>query len=689
MNELDKKINRYFPGKVVRKDLTKMLKSNAIVPSYVLEYLLGQYCATDDEETIKSGIELIKNILSKHYVHREESELIKSMIKEKGSHKIIDKITANLNDKKGVYEVVFSNLGLKKVEIHSDFIKKHPKLLVGGVWCLIDMQYVPASEDPNASPWVIDGVKPIQLSSFDLDEYIEARKAFTLDEWIDFIIQSIGLNPEFLSKRKKMLHLVRLISFCERNYNLIELGPKGTGKSHIFSEFSPHGILISGGEVTVPKLFVNNQNGRIGLVGYWDVVAFDEFAGKDKRIDKSLVDIMKNYLANKTFSRGIEQLGAEASMAYLGNTKHSLAYMLKHEDLFAELPDKYYDTAFLDRLHFYIPGWEIDTLRSELFTDGYGFVVDYLAEVLKHLRTADYSHQFTNYFTLDPSIATRDKDAILKTYSGLIKILFPSGECNKEESKEILKFAIEGRKRVKNQLLIIDETFSDVDFSFYDNETKEKISVKTLEELQYPQLIIKKKAKSFSELKEEQSTLPFQEQLQPDQNKQNESPKETHLVIEENQIGISYEKLFSNYLKGAKEIVVKDPYIRQYYQVKNFMEFCIMLLRIKPSTEEVSVKLFTKLDPEYEQETRDRLEKVYESLEGSGINFDYEIDMSESFHARSISTDTGWKIILDRGLDIFQPYNYKDALSLATVMQEKRMCKRFEVTYLKVSTGQV
>ena len=685
MSELDKKINVVYPGKVVRKDLTKLLKSNAIVPSYVLEYLLGQYCATDDEETIKTGIESIKNILSKHYVHREESELIKSTIKEKGSHKIIDKITANLNDKKGIYEVVFSNLGLKKVEINSEFIKKHPKLLVGGVWCLVDMQYMPGSEDPNASPWVIDSVKPIQLSSFDLDEYVEARKQFLLDEWIDFIIQSIGLNPEFLSKRKKLLHFVRLISFCERNYNLIELGPKGTGKSHIFSEFSPHGILISGGEVTVPKLFVNNQNGRIGLVGYWDVVAFDEFAGKDKRIDKSLVDIMKNYLANKTFSRGIEQLGAEASMAYLGNTKHSLAYMLKHEDLFAEIPDKYYDTAFLDRLHFYLPGWEIDTLRSELFTDGYGFVVDYLAEVLKHLRTADHSHQFTQYFTLDSSIATRDKDAILKTYSGLIKILFPSGECTKEESKELLKFAIEGRKRVKNQLLIIDETFSKVDFSFYDNATEEKISVKTLEELQYPQLILNKKSKSAStEIEEDQSELPFEPPPQSDDSQESNPPKEAHLIIEENQNGISYENLFANYIKGAKEIIVRDPYIRKYYQVKNFLEFCEMVLRIKPAAEEVVVKLYTKLDTEHENEVRDRLEKVFESLDGSGINFEYEIDLSEGFHARSITTDTGWKILLDRGLDIFQPYNYTDALSLAVSMQEKRMCKGFEVTYLKV-----
>lgn len=668
----------HFAGKVVRKDLTKLLKSSAIVPSYVLEYLLGQYCATDDEDTIKSGIDTIKGILSKHYVHREQAELIKSIIKEKGHHKIIDKITASLNDKKGTYEVVFSNLGLKKVEIHSVFIKEHPKLLVGGVWCLVDMEYVNTSEDPNTSPWLIANVKPIQLSSFDFQEYVDSRKKFSFDEWIDVLIQSIGLNPEYFSRRKKLLHLVRLISFCERNYNLIELGPKGTGKSHIFSEFSPHGILISGGEVSVPKLFVNNSNGRIGLVGYWDVVAFDEFAGKDKRVDKNLVDIMKNYLANKSFSRGIEQLGAEASMAYIGNTSHSLQYMLKHENLFSELPEKYYDPAYIDRLHFYLPGWEIDTLRSELFTDGYGFVVDYLAEVLKYLRTYDYSHNFTEYFELDSSIATRDKDAILKSYSGLMKLLFPDGTCTKEESKELLEFVIEGRKRVKNQLLKIDETFMPVSFSFVDKPTNYCHEVKTLEEIQYPQFASAQK-NATDEAK--QAETAFDTSSAPVNNFK-KYHEEKHIIIEENRKGISYQQLFADYLKDAKEIIIHDPYIRLFYQTKNLMEFCQMLLRLKPNGEEITIKLFTKYDEEHELESKERLDKISNALDGSGLSFSYEFDQSESFHARSITADNGWKIILDRGLDIFQPYNYSDMLSLASTMQEERFCKRFEVTYI-------
>jgi len=338
MSDLSQKINEHFAGLVVRKDLVKAVKGNAIVPSYVLEYLLGQYCATSDESSIQSGIETVKEILRKHYVHRNEAGLIRSTIKEKGRYKVIDKISVDLNEKTDSYEATFSNLGIKKVLVDSATIKKHPKLLVGGVWCIADVEYEHA-EDNNVSPWLMNSIKPIQLSHFDFDTYVESRKKFTTNEWIDLLTHSVGFNAELFGKRSKLQQLVRLIPFCERNYNLIELGPKGTGKSHIYSEFSPHGILLSGGEVTVPKLFVNNSSGKIGLVGYWDTVAFDEFAGKKKKSDKALVDILKNYMANKSFSRGIETLGAEASMVFVGNTQHTLPYMLKHSDLFDELPE--------------------------------------------------------------------------------------------------------------------------------------------------------------------------------------------------------------------------------------------------------------------------------------------------------------------------------------------------------------
>lgn len=485
MNSFDTKINDLFAGLVVRKDLVKIVKGNAIVPSYVLEYLLGQYCATADEESIQTGIDTVKEILRNHFVQRNEAELVKSIIKEKSRHKVIDKVSVTLNEKKDCYEARFSNLGIKNVSISSSVIKKNPRLLVSGVWCISELEYE-FSEESKETPWILASLKPIQISHFDLNTFLASRKEFSTDEWIDLIIQTLGFNPKNFSRRSKLLQLVRLIPYCERNYNLIELGPKGTGKSHIYSEFSPHGILISGGEITVPKLFVNNSTGRIGLVGFWDTVAFDEFAGKQKKTDKSLVDIMKNYMANKNFSRGVEMLGAEASMVFIGNTQHPLPYMLKHADLFDDLPDNFHDSAFLDRIHCYIPGWEVDIIRGEMFSGNYGFVIDYLAEILRSFRSHDFSVLYKEHFTLNADISTRDRDGINKTFSGLIKIIFPHGEARHEEIEEILNFAIEGRKRVKDQLMRIDQTYAKVDFGYTVKHNQTTTSVTTLEEREYP-----------------------------------------------------------------------------------------------------------------------------------------------------------------------------------------------------------
>jgi len=674
MTELDKKINEVFPGLVVRKDLTKLVKGNAIVPSYVLEYLLGQYCATDDEDTIYSGVERVKDILAKHYVHRNEAALVRSTIKEKGRHKVIDKITVDLNDKTGCYEATFSNLGIKGVLVESTIVKKHKRLLVGGVWCIADMEYS-QSEDPRIVPWIMNSLKPIQVSHIDVERFLEGRKQFTSREWIDLIIQTIGFDPEQLSQRNKVFQITRLIAYCERNYNLIELGPKGTGKSHLFSEFSPHGILISGGEVTVAKLFVNNTTGKIGLVGYWDSVAFDEFAGTQKKVDKSLVDILKNYMANKSFSRGTETLGAEASMAFLGNTKRSVPYMLKHSDLFDELPDKYRDTAFLDRLHCYIPGWEVDVLRGELFTSGYGFIVDYFAEILKHFRNYDYSLEHKDTFELNSTIAQRDLDGVRKTFSGLMKLLYPGKDCSREEMQEILSFSMEGRKRVKGQLLRMDETYIPVTFSFTDKESGKEYFVKTLEEKQYPEFF-GENGQVMEEATGQDEKIPQQETSQPAL----ESGK--HIQVTENQKGISFEKLFADYLKGASSITVQDPYIRYFHQAKNLSEFIQMVLKIKPVGDEVDVKLITKMDETGTSNQEALLSRLQENLEGSGVNFTYEYDEGNTIHDRYITTDTGWKIILGRGLDLFQQYDYKDAFCLANNIQEERYCKAFEVTYI-------
>ena len=467
--DLQNKILEHFDGKVVRKDLTKGIKGNAVVPTYVLEYLLGQHCATNDDDIIAQGLEKVKNIIRDHFVHRDEAEEIKSLIKEKSNHKIIDKISVRLNETKDRYECSFTNLGLKNVPISSSIIKKHKKLLSGGVWCIIKIGYL--YDENEELPWILQEVKPIQISNIDMEEIIKLRAEFSKEEWVDFLMQSIGLEPSEYNFRSKLIQLTRLIPHCENNYNFMELGPKGTGKSHIFSELSPHGILISGGEVTQAKLFINNSNNQIGLVGYWDVVAFDEFAGSQKTSDKNLVDIMKNYMANKSFSRGKDVFGATASFAFVGNTEHSVPYMLKNTNLFDALPKAYYDTAFLDRVHMYLPGWEVDKLRNEMFTEGYGFIVDFLAEMLKQLRKDDYSPKMSELVKLDPSLTTRDRDGITKTFSGLMKIVYPHGEYTHDEAIEIVNFALEGRKRVKDQLIKMDDTFEEVVFGYTNNKT--------------------------------------------------------------------------------------------------------------------------------------------------------------------------------------------------------------------------
>lgn len=661
MKKLDKKLNAQFTGKVVRKDLTKVVKGNAIVPTYVLEYLLGQYCATDDELTINEGLETVKNIITKHFVHRDEAQLIKSTIRDKGSHRIIDKVSVKLNEQQDRHEAYFANLGLKKVIINDEVIKAHRKLLSGGVWCIITMGYV-GGDERDGSPWIIENLKPIQISYTDINEYKELRSQFTKDEWIDVLMQTIGLNPDEFTFRSKLIQLSRLVPFAENNYNLIELGPKGTGKSHIFSEMSPHGILISGGEVSKAKLFVNNSNGEIGLVGYWDCVAYDEFAGRSKRTDKGLVDIMKNYMANKSFSRGTQVYGAAASMVFVGNTDHPVPYMLKHSNLFDALPKDYYDSAFLDRIHAYLPGWEVQKLRNEMFSENYGFIVDYLAEVLKEMRKEDYMQDYKKYFELSDSITTRDKDSIAKTFSGLVKVIYPNGKYSGEEAKELLDFAIESRKRVKQQLIKMDETFEEVDFSYTIKSSGKKVGIETLE---VEELFGKEKAKvevKEVEIKEHPILL-----------------EASHKVIRDNQTGISYKNLFGDYLLGATEVNIIDPYIRLPYQLRNLMELAKLISDTKNETEVVKIHLLTNNNEDYIENARQAFSDITDSLEPLGLIFTYEFE--DNIHDRSINLNNGWKIVLGRGLDIFQKTG--GWYDIAEYSQESRQCRGCEVTILK------
>ncbi|WP_271393751.1 BREX system Lon protease-like protein BrxL [Aequorivita sinensis] len=673
MKALDIKLNEHFEGKVVRKDLTKLVKGNAIVPTYVLEYLLGQYCATDDEETINQGVETVKNIISKHFVHRDEANLIKSTVREKGSHRIIDKVSVRLNDIKDQYEASFANLGLSRIPISSDVIKEHKKLLSSGVWCILTLAYY-SSDEKGIVPWIIESIKPIQISNVDIEEYKSARQQFTTEEWMNVLMQSIGLNPDEFTKRSKLLQLTRLVPFVENNYNLIELGPKGTGKSHIFSELSPHGMLISGGEVSKAKLFVNNSTGEIGLVGYWDVVAYDEFAGKAKKSDRGLVDILKNYMANKFFSRGTQQYGASASMVFVGNTDHSVSYMLKHSDLFEALPKDYYDTAFLDRMHAYLPGWEVLKLRNEMFSSDYGFIVDYLAEILRGLRKEDRTNEYTQFFELSNSITTRDKTAIEKTFAGLIKVIYPQGGFDENEAKELLDFAIENRKRVKQQLEKMDETFLEqpVDFSYTIKSSGEVINVETLE-------VIENGEGNFTTMSQVETSDDAEgNEVQVSQ------PKPIELsggqkIIRDNQSGISYDLLFGAYLVGATEVKIIDPYVRLPYQLRNFMEFAKLLSEKKDPNVEVKLHLITANNEDYIEDAKEAFKQMQYSLEGIGIIFTYEFD--DFIHDRSIILDNGWKIILGRGLDIWQKTG--GWYDINEYVQEKRLCKACEVTFVK------
>ncbi len=698
MSDLDAKINQHFAGFVVRKDLVKAVKGNAVVPTYVLEYLLGQYCATDDEASIQTGIETVKEILRKHYVHRSEAGLVQSTIKEKGRYKVIDQVSVALNEKTDSYEAVFENLGIKKVAVDSGTVKAHPKLLVTSVWCIADVQYE-FNEDARIAPWILETIKPIQIAKVDFDRYREARAAFTTDEWIDLLMQSIGFSPEAFNRRNKLLQLMRIIPYVERNYNLIELGPKGTGKSHIYSEFSPHGQLISGGEVSVPKLFVNNSTGRIGLVGYWDVVAFDEFAGREKTANKALVDIMKNYMANKSFSRGVTPMGAEASFSFVGNTDHNVPFMLKNSDLFEALPSQFYDSAFIDRLHAYLPGWEVDVIRGEMFTKGYGFIVDYLAEILRHLRAEDYSNRPDPFFKVSEKISTRDRDAIYKTMSGLLKVIHPNGGETEAEVENLLRLAIESRKRVKDQLARIDSTYPEVDFHYVASDGQKR-HITTVEEEEYPQFYHRRPGVFAGEHEEEDAaaSLPMKSAAGVGGPFTTTAPepatqkvlgvqlKDGHHVFAENRKGLSYDKLFGSYLDGATRVVVTDPYIRYFYQIRNMMEFVEMIIMRKSPEDQINVHLVTGPDDGNLARQRELLDSITAACTSTGVDFSWAFDTSGAGHARDIIADTGWKIVLDRGLDIFQAPVKTAGFTLGDRLQEQRAIKGFYLTYVRVQS---
>jgi ATP-dependent Lon protease len=473
MDNLDIKLNSSFAGKVVRKDLTKQIKEGANVPVYVLEYLLGMYCATDDEQTIKEGVEKVKQILAENYVRPDESEKIKAKIKEKGRFKIIDRVSAKLNEKMDRYEGLLSNISLKNVIIDDSYVRKYEKLLAGGIWCILTLEYW-FDENSKDSPFRIVELKPIQMPETDISEFLTQRSNFTTNEWIDVICRSVGMEPVNLDENTKMHLVARMIPFVEKNFNICELGPRGTGKSYVYDEISPYSILISGGQTTVANLFYNMGSRTVGLVGMWDVVAFDEVAGINMK-DKDGIQIMKGFMANGSFSRGKESIQADASMVFVGNINGSIENMVKTSHLLSPFPKDMIDTAFFDRFHHYLPGWEIPKMRPEFFTNAYGFISDYYAECLREMRKRNFSDVIGQFFRLGKDLNQRDSIAIKRTVSGLVKLLFPDGKFTKGDIKLCLEYALVGRRRIKEQLKKIGGMeFYDVHFSYIDLEDNEE-----------------------------------------------------------------------------------------------------------------------------------------------------------------------------------------------------------------------
>ena len=690
---LQDKILNAFGGKVVRKDLAFQVKGNLPVPTYVLEYLLGQYCASDDSQIIEEGVEKVKSVIRNNYISRAEADLIKGRIREKGSYTVIDKITAALNDKQDLYEVNFANLGLVNIPVEDTIVRKNPKLLSGnGVWSIVKINYL-SGEDIRIR-WEIQSLKPIQISNIDVDDYISQRSLFSTEEWIDLLMHTIGLNPENLNRREKFIALARLLPHIENNFNFMELGPKGTGKSHVYQEFSPYSVLVSGGDVTSARLFVKMSGNRelLGLVGFWDVVAWDEYEQKPHRsIEAKLVDTMQNYLANKSFNRGKGTHESTASMVFVGNTKHTVPYMLRNTHLFESVPTDFLQTgAFLDRIHVYNPGWEVKVLKKSSFSTGYGLITDYISAILHELRNIDFSSRLNQYAKFSGTLSERDHNAIRKTFSGFCKLLYPNGEMTDEEAKELIDFAAEARKRVKDQLYIIDSTFcaEPAKFEYSWLPTGELVKVETLENLENNHRCC------MDQPDEVEESEPSVESHKPTNVQTNDSndkvleivgtgirrlrPRTRQLVsttisVRENQGGVTYKGLFGDYLKDAKDIKLTDPFIRQPYQIDNLVDFIAMVREV---TTQDSIRIHVSTQNENDEkvaEVIDIFNDLADELQPVGIDFTYDF---KADHDRLIQTDTGWTITLGRGLDI---YEWFGRFSLGRTNQMNRRCKAFNV----------
>jgi len=666
-DRLDEKLVHAFEGRVVRKDLLHRIKKGTNVPTFVLEFLLAKYCASDDPAEIQSGLEAVLETLNENYVRPNEANKAQSYVATKGQHRFIDKVHVNYVEKNKRHWAALENFDSRKVAIAEKFYRDNDRLLQGGLWAELTISYNEIDDDDYA--FYIEDLRPIQLSRFDFDRYCEGRNEFSRDEWLDIILRSVGLEPSKIAHRVKMHFITRLLPLVEPNYNFIELGPRGTGKSYFFSEFSPYSTLISGGQATKATLFYNNQRKKIGLVGYWDTVAFDEVGGI-KIKDPDTIQIMKDFMANGRFSRGVEVI-ADASMAFVGNLDLSVDQIVNSEvyDLFQPLP-KEFDLAVMDRFACYLPGWEMPKNSSDFLTSNYGFITDYLAEAFHYqLKHTNRYEEVSKRIKLGASVEGRDEKGIKKTVAALIKILHPSGAPTNQEFDEYVSLAVEGRRRVKEQMnkRKSDDEFSKIDLSFFDSSGSEKVifcpESKAADATQNPtrkdihdgagedssETVHSEKKQTSVTGNDAAETAGSNPDLPP--------PSETSPVLEEKHftilygdVGHSYESILGPYLVGAKSVQIEDPYIRANHQIQNFVRFCEAVIKV-PTVRKIA--LTTSYDNDTDvQMLSERLGELKQSL--MEIDVELDIKINEHMHDREIRLDNGWTVKIGRGLDFYQ-----------------------------------
>lgn len=659
MDDLDKKVTETFDGKVVRKDLLHRIKKGTNVPTFVLEFLLARYCASDDGAEIQAGLEAVLETLNDNYVRPNEANRAQSKVATKGKYKFIDKVHVNYVEKDRRHWAALENFDSRRVAISEKFYRDNDRLLQGGLWCEVTIAFNEIEDDDYA--FYIEDLKPIQLSRFSYEQYSEGRSSCSRNEWLDIILRSVGLEPSKLSHRVKLHFIARLMPLVEPNFNFIELGPRGTGKSYFYSEFSPYSTLISGGQATKATLFYNNQRKKIGLVGHWDTVAFDEVGGIKVK-DPDTIQIMKDFMANGRFSRGVEVI-ADASMAFVGNLDLSVEQIVNSEvyDLFQPLP-KEFDLAVMDRFACYLPGWEMPKNSSDFLTSNYGFITDYLAEAFHYsLKQTNRYEEVNKRIKLGSSVEGRDEKGIKKTVAAFLKILHPSSAPSDEEFEEYVSYAVECRRRVKEQMnkRKSDDEFAMIQLSYVDSKGQEVVvfcpESKAAQATQAPerrnihggdaidvspqetQHQIAVESSPVSPVVQQEVAIP--EQLQ-----------ERHFTIQYGATGYSYESIVGPYLEGAKSVVIEDPYIRVTHQIHNFVRFCEAVIKT-PSVK--LIKLVTSYDDDTDiKELSDRLDEVKQSLLEMDVQF--EVDVNKNLHDREIKIDNGWIVKIGRGLDFYQ-----------------------------------